>query len=147
MNEPGTDLAREAWRAISEVSLDRGRKGAASHALGLSWTRVLALRQLVHQSLTQRELAARLAADPPYVTLMVDDLEAQQLVRRRPHPTDRRAKLVELTATGHAAAERADVILHDPPPALREVPAEDLAAVLRVLGRLGYRGDADSPTQ
>lgn len=142
MNDPSTDLARDAWRAISEVSLERDRKFAVSQAIGLSWTRVLALRQLAHQSLTQRELADRLAADPPYVTLMVDDLEARRLVRRRPHPTDRRAKLVELTATGRAAAARADAILHEPPPVLRDVPAEDLAAVLRVLGRLGYRGSA-----
>lgn len=142
MNDPSTDLAHEAWRAISEVSLERDRKVAVSQAIGLSWTRVLALRQLAHQSRTQRDLADRLAADPPYVTLMVDDLEVRGMVRRRPHPTDRRAKLVELTSTGRAAAARADAILHEPPPALRDVPAEDLATVLRVLERLGYRGSS-----
>jgi hypothetical protein len=43
---------------------------------------------------------------------------------------------VQLTAAGRAAAARADAILDEPPAALREAPAEDLAALLRVLGRL-----------
>ncbi len=130
------DLARRAWRAMSDVVLDHDRKVAVSDALGLSWTRVLALRRLAPQPLTLRGLAERLAADPPYVTLMVDDLEKRGLVQREPHPEDRRAKLVQLTAAGRAAATRADAILDEPPAGLREVPAEDLAAVLRVLDRL-----------
>jgi DNA-binding MarR family transcriptional regulator len=60
-------------------------------------------------------------------------LEQRGLVRRMPHPTDRRAKLVELTAAGRAAAERADAILDEPPVALHDVPADDLRALLRVL--------------
>ena len=60
---------------MSELALDRECKVAAADALGLSWTRVLALRRLAVEPLTQRGLAHSLAADPPYVTLMVDDLE------------------------------------------------------------------------
>jgi DNA-binding MarR family transcriptional regulator len=131
-----SDLARRAWRAMSQLPLDRDRKIAVSEALGLSWTRVLALRQLATQSHTLRALAQRLSADPPYVTLMVDDLEERGLVQRMPHPQDRRAKLVQLTAAGRVAAARADAILDEPPAELRHVPTEDLAAVLRVLERL-----------
>jgi DNA-binding MarR family transcriptional regulator len=129
-------LARRAWRALSELALDRDRKVAVADALGLSWTRVLAVRRLAVEPQTQRELAERLSADPPYVTLMVDDLEKRGLVRRMPHPTDRRAKLVELTDTGRAAAARADAILDEPPAELHGVPDADLEAVLRVLKRL-----------
>ena len=121
---------------MSDVVLDHDRKVAVSDALGMSWTRSLALRRLAEQPLTLRALADRLAADPPYVTLMVDDLEERGLVQRLPHPEDRRAKLVQLTAAGRAAAERADAILDEPPAALRDVPAEDLAALLRILERL-----------
>jgi DNA-binding MarR family transcriptional regulator len=134
--EDDADLARRAWRAMSQIALDRDRKIAVSEALGLSWTRVLALRQLATRSYTQRALAQRLSADPPYVTLMVDDLEERGLAQRMPHPEDRRAKLVELTAAGRAAAARADAILDEPPAELRHVPAEDLATMLRVLERL-----------
>ena len=129
-------LARRAWRALSELALDRDRKVAVADALGLSWTRVLAVRRLAVEPQTQRELAERLSADPPYVTLMVDDLEKRGLVRRKPHPTDRRAKLVELTASGRAAAARADAILDEPPAELHGIPDADLEAVLRVLDRL-----------
>jgi DNA-binding MarR family transcriptional regulator len=97
---------------------------------------VRALRRLAAEPLTLRALAERLAADPPYATLIVDDLEQRGLVRRTPHPDDRRAKLVALTAAGRTAAARAAAILDEPPAALRDVPGEDLAALLRVLERL-----------
>jgi DNA-binding MarR family transcriptional regulator len=136
MGGADADVARRAWRAMSDVVLDHDRKVAVSDALGLSWTRVLALRRLAPEPLTLRALAERLQADPPYVTLMVDDLEERGLVQRKPHPEDRRAKLVELTAAGRAAAARAGAILDEPPAALRDLPAEDLAVLLRVLERL-----------
>jgi DNA-binding MarR family transcriptional regulator len=136
MGGADSDLARRAWRAMSAVVLDHDRKVAVSEALGLSWTRVLALRRLAAQPLTMGALAERLTADPPYVTLMVDDLEKRGLAQRTPHPEDRRAKLVQLTPAGRAAAARADAILDEPPAALRDVPAKDLAALLRVLERL-----------
>jgi DNA-binding MarR family transcriptional regulator len=136
MSGADADRARRAWRGMTEIALDHDRKVAVSKALGMSWTRVLALRRLATEPHTLRGLAERLAADPPYVTLMVDDLEKRGLVQRTPHPEDRRSKLVELTAAGRAAAERADALLDEPPAALREVPAEDLEALLRILERL-----------
>ena len=136
MGDADADLARRAWRAMSDMVLDHDRKEAASEALGLSFARVRALRTLAAQPLTLRALAERLLADPPYVTLIVDDLEKRGLVQRTPHPEDRRSKLVALTAAGRAAAVRADAILDEPPAALRVVPAEDLAALLRILERL-----------
>ena len=136
MGAADSDLARRAWRAMSALVLDQNRKLAVSEALGLSFARVRALRRLAAQPQTLRALAELVAADPPYVTLMVDDLEERGLVKRIPHPTDRRAKLVKLTAAGRAAAARADAILDEPPPALRDLPAKDLAALLSVLERL-----------
>jgi DNA-binding MarR family transcriptional regulator len=130
------DLAGRAWRAMSDLVLDHDRKAAVSEELGLSFARVRALRRLATQPHTLRALAELLAADPPYVTLMVDDLEERGLVHRMPHPQDRRAKLVELTAAGRAAAARAEAILDEPPPALRALPAKDLAALVRALERL-----------
>jgi DNA-binding MarR family transcriptional regulator len=54
-------------------------------------------------------------------------------VRRRPHPTDRRAKLVETTRKGRTAARRADAILATPPPGLAALGPDDLAALRRIL--------------
>ncbi len=90
------DLARRAWRAMSDLVHDQDRKVAVSEALGVSWARVLLLRLLAAEPKTLRAIAEWLAADAPYVTLMVDDLEKRGLVRRKPHPEDRRAKLVQL---------------------------------------------------
>jgi DNA-binding MarR family transcriptional regulator len=41
------------------------------------------------------------------MTAMVDAMEEAQLVVRRPHPTDRRATLVELSPAGAREAEQA----------------------------------------
>jgi DNA-binding MarR family transcriptional regulator len=136
---PADDAAR-AWRAMSDLVLAQDRRAAVTAELGLSFARVRALRRLLDAPCTLRELAARLNADPPYVTLIVDDLEGRSLVARSPHPTDRRAKLVSLTDDGRAAATRADEILDTPPEALRTLPADELAVLLRVLGRLADSG-------
>jgi DNA-binding MarR family transcriptional regulator len=139
MDDP--DAARRAWRAMSDLVLAQDRRAAVSTALDLSFARVRALRRLAAEPLTLRELAARLTADPPYATLIVDDLEKRGLVRRTPHPHDRRAKLVQLTDAGRDAAARASAILDTPPDALRELPAEDLATLVRVLERLQAPAD------
>jgi DNA-binding MarR family transcriptional regulator len=138
MGGADADLARRAWRAMSDLVLDHDRKVAVAEALGMSFARVRALRRLAEQPQTLRALAARLVADPPYVTLIVDDLEKRGLAQRIPHPDDRRAKLVRLTAAGRAAAARADAILDEPPAALGDLPDEDLAALVRVLERLEH---------
>jgi DNA-binding MarR family transcriptional regulator len=50
--------------------------------------------------LTQQSLATHLGVTPRNVSGLVDALEATGFVARSPHPTDRRATLVTLTATG-----------------------------------------------
>jgi DNA-binding MarR family transcriptional regulator len=45
-------------------------------------------------------LSDELVVSPRNITTLVDALEANGLVRRHPHPTDRRAILVELTPQG-----------------------------------------------
>ena len=82
------------------------------------------------------DLAAALGIDRPNATVLVDDLEEQGLVRRRPHPTDRRAKMVEATHKGKRLAKRANDILGTPPTALSTLGAEDLEALRRVLTSL-----------
>jgi DNA-binding MarR family transcriptional regulator len=52
-----------------------------------------------------RTLADELGLSPRNVTALVDVLETDGLVVRRPHPSDRRATMVQLTAHGIEAAE------------------------------------------
>ena len=128
--------AKLAWQLMSEVVLADDRKERVSEELGLSFARVRVLRRLLPEPLTLRGLSDALSADPPYVTLMIDDLEDRRLVERRSHPTDRRAKLVTLTSAGRRLAAKAEKILGDPPAALTELSAADLKDFIRVLERM-----------
>ena len=63
-------------------------------------------------SLPMRVIGQRLQVHPTSVTNAVDRLESAGLVARRPHPTDRRATLIELTAAGRDVAVRATAALN-----------------------------------
>jgi DNA-binding MarR family transcriptional regulator len=45
--------------------------------------------------------------DPSTMVALIDDLERAGLAQRRPHPTDRRARVVAITPKGRRALERA----------------------------------------
>ncbi|MCW2958271.1 MAG: MarR family transcriptional regulator [Solirubrobacterales bacterium] len=134
------DTAREVWLMISDLVLDQNRRREVSDALGMSFARARAVRRLARTPMSMRELAAALGIDPANATGVVDDLEVQGLVRRGPHPTDRRAKLVEATRKGKTLARRADDILSTPPPALSALGTEDLDALRRILGTVATSG-------
>lgn len=73
--------------------------------LGLTASQATALREM-SGPMTMRELAERMSCEPSNTTFVVDKLEKQGLVERHPHPTDRRAKHLVLTAEGAALRER-----------------------------------------
>jgi len=75
------------------------------HGMNLTPTQAVALREL-KTPLTMRELATRMACEASNVTFVVDKLEDHGLVERTPHPDDRRAKRVALTAEGKALRSR-----------------------------------------
>ena len=129
----GSSSSRDVWLLMSDLVLENGRRREVSEALGMSFGRARALRRLARRPLAMGELAAALGIDPPNATVLVDDLESQGLARRRPHPTDRRAKLVEATRKGKDLARRADAILSTPPPGLSALSADDLETLQRIL--------------
>lgn len=70
---------------------------------GLTFARFEALVLLYHSqrgSLPMRVMGQRLQLHPTSVTNIVDRLEGDGLVKRIPHPTDRRTTLVEITEAG-----------------------------------------------
>jgi DNA-binding MarR family transcriptional regulator len=125
--------ARDVWLRMSDLVLDSLRRREVSEALGMSFGRARAVRRLARRPMSMGELAAALDIDKPNATVVVDDLEGQGIVTRRPHPNDRRARLVEVTPKGRELAERADAILATPPPGLGALPAEDLQTLRRIL--------------
>jgi DNA-binding MarR family transcriptional regulator len=126
----------EVWLLMSDLVLDHQRRRDVAEALGMTFNRARAIRRLARQPMTMGQLAAALDIDPPNATGVVDDLEAQGLVRRRPHPTDRRTKIVEVTTKGDRAARQADEILAAPPPALAALNPEDLNELRRILATI-----------
>ncbi|AKA06980.1 MarR family transcriptional regulator [Streptomyces noursei ZPM] len=82
---------------LAQQIADHVRRRAAT--LGLTAPQATALRELAGP-LTMRELAERMSCEPSNATFVVDKLEKQQLIERRPHPTDRRAKQLVLTPQG-----------------------------------------------
>ncbi|MDQ3931648.1 MAG: MarR family transcriptional regulator [Actinomycetota bacterium] len=96
----------------------------------------------------QRRLSQALRCTPRHVTNLVDDLEAAGLVVRRPHPTDRRATLVELTERGAAVAARLATERRDAAHALLgDVPADDLATFVAVADQVLERVEATRSPQ
>src|SRR5882762_3599807 len=76
---------------------------AALRPHGLTFARFEALVLLTFSrrgSLPMRVMGERLQLHPTSVTNIVDRLEADGLVRRTPHPSDRRATLVAITEAG-----------------------------------------------
>ena len=128
--------ARAAWSAMCDLVLHNVRRREVSDVLGMSFGRIRAIRRLAIGPMAMSELASALGIDAPYATVVVDDLESQGLVRRLPHPSDRRTRMVKATRKGKQVAARADEILGTPPPALEALSPKDLDTLVSVLGRI-----------
>jgi DNA-binding MarR family transcriptional regulator len=128
--------AQRVWIAMSSVVLDNERRQHLAEEVGMSFARVRALRRIAHGPLSMGELAQRCGIDPPYATVVVDDLQARGLVVRRDHPEDRRAKIVVATEEGRDLAARAERILDEPPAGLAGLAAGELAELERILTKL-----------
>jgi DNA-binding MarR family transcriptional regulator len=138
-NRSRGDVASEVWLLMSELVLDHERRRQVSDALGISFSRARAVRRVARQPMSMGELAAALGIERPNATVLVDELESLGLVRRRPHPTDRRAKLVEATRKGKTLARRANDILATPPPALSALSTDELETLRRLLNNVTTR--------
>jgi DNA-binding MarR family transcriptional regulator len=135
------ELATQAWEGSRALVLELyDRRKDVTEALDMSFIRAKALTKLAARPMTMRQLGARLSIDPPYTTLVVDDLERRGLVARTVNPEDRRSKLVTVTPAGAEAAERAQRIQNAPPAPLRDLDPDDLAALARIVGALVAAG-------
>ncbi len=90
---------------IVQASVDE-----ALRPFGLTFARYEALVLLVFSkrgALSMGKMGERLMIHPTSVTNIVDRLEGQGFVRRRPHDRDRRTTLVEITEAGRQVVDRA----------------------------------------
>jgi DNA-binding MarR family transcriptional regulator len=124
-----TRAGREAWRTIFRLLFDgqaHSRMIEASAAVGVSPGLLKALFHLEPgEGVPMRDIADHWRCDASYVTTLADALEERGLATRRPHPTDRRVKMIALTEDGVAARERALELLHEPPPSFGALTAAE----------------------
>lgn len=105
--------------------------------VGLTISQASALRALTGP-MTMSELATRMNCEPSNATVVIDKLEGQRLIERRPHPTDRRAKQLSLTPEGAEQREKLLKILCAQPMATGLTTQEQdtlQALLLRALAR------------
>ncbi|BDT96395.1 MarR family transcriptional regulator [Nocardia sputorum] len=136
-----TELDRDVCKLVHRFThrLDVHVRRVAEQ-LGLTPSQVIALREL-SEPITARELAARMSCEPSNATFVLDRLEQQGLVRREPHPTDRRAKQIVLTPTGLRRRDDAVELLgvNSPLTSLTEAQQQTLRDLLLTMA-------ADSPS-
>ena len=124
----GTVLNRSQLveRAMDHVGLPIDRPGMT----------VLMTLRMAGQPLRVGEIATRMQVVGPHVTRHLHDLEGAGLVRRVTDPTDQRARLIELTDSGAAAAGRyLEAILGWFTGAVADWSEEDRATFGRLLTR------------
>ncbi|WP_280264863.1 MarR family winged helix-turn-helix transcriptional regulator [Nocardia wallacei] len=95
--------------------------------------------------------SARLQVHPTSVTNTVDRLEAAHLVKRVPHPSDRRATLIEITDAGRALVAEATRELNERVFALPGLAPDRLQLLLQLLAEFrrsaGDFDTGDTPTR
>jgi DNA-binding MarR family transcriptional regulator len=97
---------------------------------------VLVTLKMADRPLRIGEIAERMQVVGPHVTRQMNELERRGLARRATDPDDQRARLIELTPEGAAAAERyLGTILGWYTDVLAGWPARDRQDFGRLLGR------------
>jgi DNA-binding MarR family transcriptional regulator len=125
-------IMRAAQILLSRV--DRALK-----PFGLTFARFEALTLLSFSyegSLPLGKMGERLQVHPTSVTNAIDRLETQGLVRRLPHPTDRRTVLAEITPRGRELAAGAAATLNSEVFASMGLEPAELENLFRLLHKL-----------
>lgn len=96
---------------------------------------------------TQLELGRQLGIDRSVMTNVLDTIEAAKLIERRPDPSDRRARLIQITAAGRrvrdAAGEKLAKVEHDVFGRLPAAHRKQVRDALRELASSFYRGNPE----
>jgi len=123
----------------------RSRLDEELKPLGLTQARWIVLVHLSRggENMTQTELARFVEVEGPTLVRVLDALEEQDLIVRRPCDDDRRAKSILLTAKGRGLIARID----DVAAGLRRdllagIPTEELEQCLRLFAQVRANGQA-----
>ena len=135
MTDPQVAADWELGKLVHELDLqNNARQRERVGKLGLTVAQASALRELTGP-MTMRELAERMTCEPSNATVVIDHLESQRLLERRPHPTDRRAKQLMLTPDGAERRERLLTSLRDEEPLLKGLTQQEQDTLQDLLRR------------
>jgi DNA-binding MarR family transcriptional regulator len=130
--------ADEVWKDLARYVFDNRDvwKRAVVEVSGLPFSRVRIITRLGRSPLTMKQVAEFAIIDAPAATVAVNDLESRGLVVREIDPANRRSKLVSLTERGRQVVAAIDAVEDPAPPAVRQLDAEQLAALRRIVDTL-----------
>ncbi len=121
------------WRREADQAL-------AAHGLSEATAIPLLVLSRRGKCVRQGELAEEVGIEGPSLVRLIDLLQAEGLVERREDPTDRRAKMLHLTALGEIRADEINRILRRVRAhLLKDISGEDLAVTFEVLQRIEQR--------
>jgi DNA-binding MarR family transcriptional regulator len=101
-------------------------------------------------SLSLSQIGERLQVTPATVTSAIDRLEADDLVRRVPHPNDARSTLAEITARGRRTVTAATAELNAEVFETVQLNAGEMESLIRLLFKIragagDFTADVDAP--
>ncbi len=100
-----TEFAGQLFFRLWRASHTRVAEGLAS--IGLTPPLFAVLNFLrAREGAIQQEIGSAMGIDPSTMVSLIDQLEKAGLAKRRPRPTDRRAREVVITAKGNRMLER-----------------------------------------
>lgn len=135
----GTDAMRAATSVMRAQQIVLSRVDEALKPWSLTFARyeVLVLLHFTKEGvLPLGKMGDRLMLHQASVTNLIDRLEQQGLVRRVPHPTDRRTTLAELTADGRSVVVEATPAVIDSSIGVVELTDRDQRDLHRILRKL-----------
>ncbi len=93
------------------------------------------------------DLADTLGVTPRAVTTLVDALEGEELVRRRPHPTDRRITMIDITGDGARVEQQFAALQSSLLELFADLDEADAAAMQRAFAAILDRIERPEPTR
>ena len=127
----------DAWSLMGQLFWQmRPRMVRVAGEFGLSPPQLFALKTLdPDDPVPMSALAAALHCDNSNVTGLVDGLESQGLVERRPGEHDRRVRMLVVTERGIEVRSRLAEVMQEVPPELATLSAADQRALRDILRR------------
>jgi MarR family transcriptional regulator for hemolysin len=131
-------LSRANWLQKAEIE-------TALMSTGLTTRQHQVLTAALDAEHTQTQLANILGLDKTTMMVTLDELEREGLAQRRPVPSDRRARLVAVTADGHKLLRKADKAFGEANErVLMRLPEAERSVFLQALERLACPGCVES---